>query len=188
MNVNKYNMRKIFTILSALVFTTSFSQVYDGLADTKISFGPSFQSNGIGVFGAYDYGLNDLFSAGVSFGVIVQNDYPEITDTDSFGNSIEYESSDKFLETIDFNVRLNMHFNQLLDLGYNFDFFAGPNLGKNFGAQAGVRYLVGENFGFFAETNIPIATNIINLSDSEVNLYKFYEQPVFSVGIIISRN
>ena len=191
MNVNKYIMRRILTILSFCVVSTGFGQVFDGEGDTKISLGASFQSKGVGAFGAFDRGINDYLSYGVSFGAVLKSDYPtEIVTTDEFGfeTSEEILESDSFTEKLDFNARLNLHFNHLLDLGYNFDFFVGPNIGRNLGGQIGTRYLVTENVGLFAEAYIPISTNIINFEDSEVNYYKFYEQPVFNIGIVINWN
>lgn len=184
-------MRKILVVLCFYVVSTSFGQVFDGDDDTKVSFGPSFQSKGVGAFGAFDKGINDYLSYGVSFGVVLKSDYPtEIVTTDEFGFETREEilGSDSFTEKIDFNARLNLHFNHLLDLGYNFDFFLGPNIGRNLGGQIGTRYLITENVGFFAEANIPISKNIINIEDSEVNYYKFYEQPVFNIGIVINWN
>ena len=184
-------MRRILTILSFCVLSTGFGQVFDGEDDTKISLGASFQSKGVGAFGAFDKGINDYLSYGVSFGAVLKSDYPtEIVTTDEFGveTSEEILGSDSFTEKIDFNARLNLHFNHILDLGYNFDFFLGPNVGRNVGGQIGTRYLITENVGLFAEANVPIIKNVINIEDSEVNYYKFYEQPVFNFGIVINWN
>lgn len=190
MNVNKYIMRKFFTLLSFCVVSTSFGQVYDGFADNKTSLGASFQSGGIGIHAAFDRGINDFLSYGVTFGIIVQNDVEFPSIPDGFGGfyTVEPEAGDKFMETIDFNVRLNVHLNQLLNLGDNLDFFAGPNLGRNFGGQVGTRYMISDGFGFFAEANVPFKKNLINISGEEesANYYDFYEQPVFSIGIVIS--
>ncbi|MFD2908730.1 DUF6646 family protein [Flavobacterium ardleyense] len=182
-------MKNFFTVLGFLIFTTTFSQVYDGFADIKKSFGASFQDKGIGIVGNYDTGLSDYFSYGVSFGLIVKNSYPKsIIAYDQFNQPYELDSQpeNKLMEIIDFNARLNLHMNKLLNLGDNFDLYAGANAGRNFGGQAGTRYLITEGFGFFAEVNVPFVTNIINLNDDAENFYKFYEQPVLSVGIVIS--
>lgn len=185
-------MKKILTIISLLTISFGYSQVYDGYADNKHSVGFTTQSKAMGLSYTMDRGINDYLSYGVSLGFIINHSAPKtytVVDPNdpTIVNEYEIDPSETFLEKLDFNFRLNTHFNKILNLGEKFDAYLGPNVGRNIGGQIGTRFLILDNFGFFAEANIPFKKRLINLDDEENgNYYKFYEQPVFSIGIVFS--
>jgi hypothetical protein len=190
-------MKKIILSVALLCISNVFSQAYDGYADNKTSIGGTFQKGAVGLVFSFDRGINDYLSYGSSFGFTVSSTAPpEFTTTtnDVFNEfkPIQYERGELLAERIDLNLRLNGHFGKLMGLGEMADVFAGINVGlRAVGTQIGARYLISDSFGFFAEGSLPISKyrGVALRGESNTNsdnLLPYYEQPVFSVGIIFS--
>lgn len=187
-------MKKTFLSIALLGITAVFGQAYDGYADNKTSIGATFQSGATGIVASFDRGINDYISYGSSIGATIKSDTPiKSSSVDYLGNVVnnEYEKSDLFLERIDFNLRLNGHFGKLIGLGEMADIYGGGNISfRNIGAQVGVRYLISDGFGFFAEARIPVikftAMSSASGSNESKNILPYYEQAVFGIGILIS--
>jgi outer membrane protein G len=187
-------MKKIILSIAFLSVSNLFSQAFDGYADNKTSVGGTFQKGAIGAVFTFDRGINDYLSYGSSFGFTVKSDAPPAIVTTSNGivNSYQIDASELLTERIDFSLRLNAHFGQLLGLNEMMDIYAGGNVAlRAAGAQAGIRYLITDGFGFFAEASAPFYKYVKSNSTENgtinlVNYLPYYEQPVVGFGIIIS--
>jgi len=192
-------MKKTLIILSFLWSISNINaQAFDGYGDVKWIFGASVQSNGaVGLDFINDRGINDYFSWGWSAGYILtetpnvkvledvydENGDGQITEDEKYYN--EYKAD--FFENFYFSYRLNGHLSEVLNMGENADVYLGINLGRNFGAQAGARYMIGESFGFNAEATLPIKANLINLrEEGQPNVSESFEKIFFRAGVIIN--
>lgn len=190
----------LFTILFFIIFQ-SFGQAFDGYGDRKMFFGASFQSKAVGLTYFYEGAMNDYFSYGSEIGFVVKSNLPTTyqADWDYNGDGvvnnedqIEIDESSATTEKIYLALRLNGHLTEALKMGEKSDLYLGVNIGKNFGAQVGGRYMFGEVFGINLEANVPIISNVlgsltgIGTDDNVDNYYSFYEKVFLNFGAVIN--
>ena len=164
-------MKNILTIMALFSFIHINAQAFYGKEDSKFQIGVNFQHNATSINVAYDYGLGENFSIGLSSSYALG--VPEAIDA-------------KFDDRIDLKARFNANIGSVLNIDENFDFYPGLNFNlKNFGAHAGARYFFSDGFGVFSEVNFPIAKyNAGTLTDAE----KLHNQFTFSIGTVFNLN
>jgi len=164
-------MRKILTLIALFVIIHANAQAFYGKDDSKFQVGVNFQHNATSINVAYDYGLGENFSIGVTSSYALG--VPEIIDA-------------KFDDRFDLKGRFNANIGSVLNIDENFDFYPGLNFSmKNFGAHTGARYFFSEGFGIFTEVNFPIAKyNSGVLTSAE----KLHNQFTFSFGTVFNLN
>ena len=166
--------------------STGFAQFY--FDESVVSVGATFQDGGTGIQFISDTSFNDYVSVGGSVGYVFSVDQAQVKEVDPYDGTVTYydvADSETFLERMDFNLRLNVHFNEIAKLPENLDVYAGGNFGRNIGSQVGVRYAFADWFGVYGEAVIPIVKNIFKLTEG-ANYYKLYEQPVIGIGVFFS--
>jgi hypothetical protein len=164
-------MKKLFFIFYLIIPFFIYSQyAYEGLLDYKMRIGLTFQEQGKGLQIILDRGLSDYFSTGLQFGYFLD----DIKKNSVISNSpvmIDIDQNDDFLDRIDANVRLDLHYNYLLSLPDKLDIVTGLHLGRNIGAHIGVDYLLVNSFGIQGNVSIPIVKPLIPF-EKEIFLYK----------------
>ncbi|MDY7394936.1 DUF6646 family protein [Aureibaculum sp. 2210JD6-5] len=164
-------MKKTILLLALLGTLYANAQAFYGKDDSKFQVGVNFQHNATSINVAYDYGLGENFSIGVTSSYALG--VPEILDA-------------KFDDRFDLKGRFNANIGSVLNIDENFDFYPGLNFSiKNFGGHAGARYFFSDGFGVFSEINFPIAKyNSGELTDAE----KLHNQFTFSIGTVFNLN
>lgn len=178
-------MKKIITSIAILAITFASAQAFDGYGDKKSSFSGNFQKGGIGLTATWEYGYTDYISIGTSMSYIISSDKSKFILPDEDGIIVEPE--DAFIEKIDFNARIDGHLGKVMGMGEMSDVYLGAKLSfRNVGVQTGFRYLFTDTFGLFAEASVPVYA--FNKSyDFGENIYPFYQQFAFNLGIVFSK-
>lgn len=162
-------MKKILVLIAILSVSFANAQAFKGDTDNKLQIGVNLQDKATGINVAFDYGLGENISVGVS---------------GAYALSIKDGLDADFGQRIDLKGRFNAHLGSVLDIDENFDLYPGLNLGlKNFGGHVGARYFFSDGFGIFAETVFPLAkykSNITNPGD------KLHNQFVINIGAAFS--
>lgn len=191
-------MKKIITSIALLSFSLIFSQAYDGYGDTKTSVSVGIQNGGIGLTATWDKGVTDYISYGSSFGFMVKSEevieIKEVSEFDFLQQqqviktvATPVETRDLLSEKIDFNFRMDCHLGKAIGMGEMSDIYFGGRLAiRNLGAQLGFRYLLNDNFGFFAESFAPFYNFSLFEEDGKKNYLKYYEQPAVNFGLVFS--
>lgn len=165
MPLNYFLMKKRITFIFLLGFITVQGQSFLGKSDSKFQVGANIQKNGTGINIAYDYGLGQNISIGLSSTYLL---------------SISEEIEADFGERFDLRARFNANLGSVLNIDQNLDFYPGLSLGlKNFGGHLGARYFFSEGFGLFSEFGFPIAkydTETLAPQD------KLHNQTYFNIG------
>jgi hypothetical protein len=163
-------MKKVLVLLVA-VLGVSFAnaQAFSGNGDNKFQIGANFQDNGSGIVVAYDHGMGENFSLGLSSSYVL-----------GVNESIDADFVDRF----DLKARFNANLGSVFQLGDNVDIYPGLDLGlKNFGGHLGGRYFFTDGFGLFSEIAVPFAKyDNSDLTDAE----KLQNQFVFSFGAVFN--
>ncbi|RAJ13790.1 DUF6646 family protein [Arenibacter echinorum] len=162
-------------LLFAVVFvlTVSFvnAQAFDGKEDMKFQIGANFQDNGTGIVVAYDYGLGENFSLGLS---------------SSYALGVAEWINADFGDRIDLKARFNANLGSVFQLGDNVDIYPGLDLSlKNFGGHLGIRYFFSDGFGVFTEIGAPLAKY---KTDTLTPAEELHNQFVFSLGASFNLN
>lgn len=164
-------MKNIITIIALFVVIYANAQAFYGKDDSKFQVGVNFQHNATSINVAYDYGLGENFSIGVTSAYAL-----------GVPNVIDAEFENRF----DLKARFNANIGSVLNIDENFDFYPGLNFSmKNFGAHAGARYFFSDGFGIFSEVNFPIAKY---RSDELTGAQKIHNQFTFSIGTVFNLN
>jgi len=149
-------MKKISIILAVVVFTTLAVNAQSPLrkGEKQLNAGIGFSDWGVPVYLGLDFGLHQDFTLGIE---------------SSFRTYSDYWQGDNYSHTvIGFSGNGNYHFNTILEIPHNWDFYAGLNLGfyiwsgpSNYhgtygspvglGAQVGGRYFINQKFGLNLE-------------------------------------
>lgn len=162
-------MKNIFLLLalSSVLFVNA--QAFTGKQDSKFHVGANFQNNASSINIAYDYGLGENFSVGVTSSYAL-----------GVTNSLDANFGDRF----DLKARFNANIGSVLNIDENFDFYPGLNFSfKNFGGHAGARYFFSDGFGVFTEANFPIAKY---KSEKLIGADKIHNQFTVSIGAIFN--
>jgi outer membrane immunogenic protein len=148
-------MKKILLIGSFILITSfSFGQYALQKGQSQINAGFGFSSWGIPVYAGFDVGVHRDISVGGELSI--RNHYDDYEDTEYKHNVIGISGNG------------NYHFNSLLEIPREWDFYAGLNLGFYFwnssddypeddgssvglGAQIGGRYYFNDRFGLNLE-------------------------------------
>jgi hypothetical protein len=172
-------MKKIAIIVFVLVVNMGFSQVCIGCGNSRFSVGGSYQKEGIGANVMFDYGISNFFSWGISGSYVLVTPTPLVLDNEKIDND------QLLLEKGDLNFRFNSHIGSVIASNNDVDVYAGVNIGfRNIGSQVGVRYLVTDSFGFYAEAGTPLYKHNAFVKVGDANYYDFYNQTVVSLGIV----
>lgn len=182
-------------------FGVVFSQAYKGKGDFKTQVGLDIQKGGTGVSLSTDYGLNKIFSIGISIDYLFNAKDGRINETKYYIENPSYDpiidgviklkTSPEFEDIFDIRARFNANLNNALELGSKTDIYPGLDLGlKNFGAHLGLRYFFTNKVGAFVEGGIPIVK--FEKDDNRVSskYYDYYppnynNQLVVKVGVVI---
>ena len=130
-------MKKIYilSIVVSLLGLSVQSQSFDGKGDKKLELGYDLYGFGNGITARFDYGLSDLFSAGIGGSYFISN-----PDYDFYAFA-----------------RTAIHLGNLFDFNTKFDVYPGVNIGFvypdrfGFAGYLGMRFFFNESFGLFAE-------------------------------------
>lgn len=169
----------LFFLLSGFVNDIQSQVVYNGLLDSKMRLGLTFQPDGYGIQTILDSGINDYLSWGIQFGYFLGKLEREVQTNNGPVQIIIDDEDISPLERIDMHFRLDLHFNYLLKLPDRLDFVTGLHFGRNFGTHLGVDYLLTNDFGLQCNANIPLKKNVFGF-DSDFNLF---ESTLFGAGI-----
>jgi len=165
-------MKKIVVAL-ALILGVSYAnaQAFSGSEDQKFQIGANFQDNGSGIVVAYDHGMGENFSLGLSSTYVL-----------GINENLDADFGDRF----DVKARFNANLGNVFQLGDNVDIYPGLNLGlKNFGGHLGARYFFTDGFGLYTELSTPFAKyKTENLTPAD----KLNNQFVFSFGATFNIN
>ena len=140
----KPNVMKNFLLIITL-FAVSFAnaQAFSGKGDQKLQVGANLQEHGSGINVAYDYGLGENISIGI---------------TSSYLLGVSSGIDPDFIDRFDLKARFNANIGNVLGVSENFDLYPGLNLSlKNFGGHIGARYFFTTGFGVYTEAAFPIA-------------------------------
>lgn len=142
-------MKKIFLAgLLVCGFAITQAQVFTGYGDKKLNLGLAAFGNGVGVNASFDYGLSNIFSAGVG---------------------AELYFNDKADEDFYIYGRGDAHLSEILSLPSQLDLYPGVDLGLHggnigVGGHIGVRYFFSDVIGAYAELgsrgNIGLTINL----------------------------
>lgn len=163
-------MRNVFVLLLFVFGAVALNaQAFNGEGDAKFQVGATFQSNGTGIAAAYDHGLGENFSIGLSAGYVLGVD--ELVGAD-------------FGDRINLVARFNANIGSVLNIGDAVDIYPGLNLSmKQFGGHLGGRYFFSDGFGIFSEFSVPFAKyDNDQLSDAELLNNQF----IFSIGAVFN--
>ena len=148
-------MNKIFLVLAMLVAVLAvFAQNPVAIGQTQFNAGVGFSTWGVPVYVGLDYGVGKDVTMG---GELSYNSYREDYHDSHYNHSI-----------LGISGNANYHFNHVLNIPRNFDFYAGLNLGYyvwtspndypgdhvsglGLGGQIGGRAYLSENFGLNLE-------------------------------------
>ncbi len=148
-------MKKLFlTIVLLISITTLFAQSPISKGKSQLNAGFGFSSWGIPVYVGLDYGVHKDITVG---GEVSFHSFKEDWGSNSYSFSI-----------IGISGNANYHFNELLDVSKEWDFYAGINLGfyiwsapsgyggshssgLGLGGQLGARYYINDRFGINLE-------------------------------------
>jgi hypothetical protein len=179
-------MKKTIILVALLATTCTFAQAFDGYGDSKTSIGVTSQTDAIGLVGHFDKGLNDFLSYGTTLAFAISTNDPKLASIQSNGTVTYYDvdKSETFAEKIDFNVHLDAHLAEKIGLSDSQDVTAGLNLGfRNIGLQLGYKYMITDDFGFFANVSAPVYK--LNIFEKNKDYFNYYNQTVFGIGIVI---
>ncbi|CDF81054.1 conserved hypothetical protein [Formosa agariphila KMM 3901] len=157
-------MKNFLFIACLCVVSFANAQAFKGKGDQKFQIGASFQDNGTGITGTYDFGAGENISFGLASTYLL-----------GVNDNLDANFEDRF----DLKARFNANLSSVIGIN-EFDIYPGLNFSlKNFGAHVGARYFFSEGFGIYSEINFPIARyNTDNLSlEEELN-----NQFVFNIG------
>jgi hypothetical protein len=162
-------MKKVFLITVIFSIGILNAQSFDGKNDSKFQVGANLQANGSGLNIAYDYGVGDNISIGVSSTYLL---------------GVKDELNADFGERFDLKARFNANLGNVLNIDQNFDFYPGLSLGlKNFGGHIGARYFFSEGFGIYSEFGFPLAKyKTENLTPAEL----LHNQSYFNIGAVFN--
>ena len=164
-------MRNILTFIAIFVIFYSNAQSFSGKEDNKFQVGVNFQHNATSINIAYDYGLGENFSIGI---------------TSSYALGVPKIIDAEFENRFDLKARFNANIGSVLNIDENFDFYPGLNFSlKNFGAHVGARYFFSDGFGIFTEVNFPLAKY---RPDELTAAQKLHNQFTFSIGTVFNLN
>ena len=164
-------MKNILTIIVLFIVLHTNAQAFSGKEDSKFQVGVNFQHNATSINVAYDYGLGENFSIGL---------------TSSYALGVPKIIDAEFENRFDLKARFNANIGSVLNIDENFDFYPGLNFSlKNFGGHAGARYFFSDGFGIFSEVYFPIATY---RSDALTAAQKLHNQFTFSIGTVFNLN
>lgn len=136
-------MKKIILIVALLAFSFGNAQAFKGKGDSKFQVGGNFQDNASGLNIAYDYGIGENISLGLS---------------STYSLSVEENLDADFGNRIDLKARFNANIGNVLNLSEKFDLYPGLSFGlKNFGGHLGARYFFTDGFGIYTEFNTALA-------------------------------
>ncbi len=184
-----------------LLFSTLgiFAQSFDGYGDRKVFLGATAQSESFGLTYFFDRAINDYLSWGMELGYSFKpKTYILPADIDrNYDGVIDENDTEEVqvdgLEKWYFALKFNGHLGSALNLDEKMDLYTGINVGKNFGAQVGGRYMFGDAVGVNLEVNVPIMANIIIPSDNtpstnsiNYNLSSNYEKFWVSFGLVFN--
>lgn len=162
-------MKKLIVLLSILSVSFANAQAFKGNTDNKLQIGANIQENATGINVAFDYGLGENISVGLS---------------GAYALGVKEELDASFGDRFDIKGRLNAHLGSVLNIDENFDLYPGLNLSlKNFGGHVGARYFFSDGFGIYAESVFPLAkydNDIINPA------HLIHNQFVFNLGATFS--
>jgi len=168
-----------FSLLFLFSMNINSQVVYNGLLDSKLRIGPSFQSQGVGIQLIADSGINDYVSWGFQMGYFLGKLKREFETNNGPVQIIIDEDDISPLEKIDLNVRLDFHFNYLLKMPDKLDFVTGLHFGRNFGTHFGIDYLLTQDFGLQCNANVPIKKDVLGLNPD----FNLFESTLFGAGI-----
>ncbi|WP_066222405.1 DUF6646 family protein [Formosa haliotis] len=136
-------MKNILVIALLCVVSFANAQAFDGKGDMKFQIGPSFQNNGTGINGTYDFGVGDNISFGIASTYVL-----------GVNDDIDANFNDRF----DIKARFNANLSNVIGIGSQFDLYPGLSFSlRNFGGHVGARYFFTDGFGIYTEAGFPIA-------------------------------
>ncbi len=148
-------MKKILLIIALIsISTIGFSQNNEARTQNNLNLGVGFSGWGVPVYIGLDFGIARDFTLGLEFSY---RNYRENWRNDYYHHSI-----------MGFSGNANYHFNRILQIPSNWDFYAGLNLGffvwsspdsyhgnhssgLGLGGQVGVRYFLSNRIGLNLE-------------------------------------
>ncbi|MGB1231598.1 MAG: DUF6646 family protein [Winogradskyella sp.] len=146
-------MKNILVIVALLAFSFGNAQAFIGKGDSKLQIGANLQDNASGLNVAYDYGIGENISLGLS---------------STYSLGVEESLDADFGNRIDLKARFNANIGNVLNLSENFDIYPGLSFGfKNFGGHLGARYFFTDGFGIYTEFNTPLAKYDDKLTTAE---------------------
>lgn len=135
-------MKHVLTIAFLFIVTFANAQAFSGKGDQKFQIGASFQNNGNGITGSYDFGVGE----NISFGF-----------TSTYVLGVNEDINAEFEDRFDIKARFNANLSSVIGMS-EFDLYPGLSFSlRNFGAHVGARYFFTSGFGVFAEAGLPIA-------------------------------
>jgi outer membrane immunogenic protein len=144
----------IIILFSAITLTTAYSQSPLGNGNHQLNAGVGFSDWGIPVYFGMDFGVHKDITLGFEASLRNNKEY--------------YDNSNYHSPIFGLLGNFNYHFNTILEIPSNWDFYAGINIGYFFwssssdypgngssglglGAQIGGRYFFKKNFGLNLE-------------------------------------
>jgi len=148
-------MKKLFLAIAFLLFFgVSFSQSALPKGRAQLNAGVGFSSHGIPLYIGFDYAVHRDVTIGAEFSFRAYNE--------------DHKDHEYHHNVLGFTGNANYHFNTILNIPQNWDFYAGLNLGfyvwnspddydgdhvsgLGLGAQIGGRYYFSDSFGLNLE-------------------------------------
>jgi len=144
--MNKY----LLTVGLVILISLAFAQNPIGQGQTQLNLGVGLSSWGIPIYGGLDFGISNDFSLGAELSYRAYREH--------------YNNHDYDRSVIGISGNGNYHFNRVLNIPRNWDFYAGLNIGfyvwddpddyhgdntsgLGLGAQVGMRYYFTDSFG-----------------------------------------
>jgi hypothetical protein len=158
-------MKNLFFAIVILSAGLLNAQSFNGKGDSKFQVGANLQKNASGINVAYDYGIGDNISIGISSTYLL---------------GVKDELNADFGDRFDLKARFNANLGNVLKIDQNFDFYPGLSLGlKNFGGHLGLKYFFTSGFGVYSEFGFPLAKY---KSDELTSAELLHNQSYFNIG------